>query len=416
MLAKLLQIYVVLTFCFNIVQGSNEPPSPTSDGDPRINRHRRFEARRNLTPCQLELRSGRYQSGIAAQFPPLSNGRPSVIGDIREEETNLFCICATATRMLCSISCRSAEIQRIVNRRLDAFQPADQLHPFFFARFSSNSGLFYHHPETRIRTVMAEIIVYPYLDQESQIVPLSPRSYHPMPMSGPITISWPIQRSHSSPGLLPRTPGANRAPPSPQRKRSRSSPPTVNTPDKEIDLFVCTGGTLGVACPITLNEFEIGQTVYILKRDAEKVAEGKSVGCISSEGLRKTRDTIANLAQGGFEDPLRRTGNDILTIRHDFDVYIIKTDKYGSEVPSPLTPSQGEASSSNQAGSSEEASFNLQNLSESLPEPEVGSPLKTSNHHSFHVLLFGSCFTLLFYQLHNSREHLESANTKTYLL
>merc|ERR1719499_755421 len=71
------------------------------------------------TDCHGELESMRYEKAIAAEFPSLENGRPSIVprGFLR----NLFCRCdrGSPTWMTCSISCESPELRTIVEARLD---------------------------------------------------------------------------------------------------------------------------------------------------------------------------------------------------------------------------------------------------------------------------------------------------------
>merc|ERR1719203_1587873 len=89
-------------------------------------------------------------------------------------------------------------------------------------------------------------------------------------------------------------------------------------------LSVCTGGNQGLACPITHNEFEVGQTVYVLKRERDKVLSGQSVACISAEGMNKLKKDCAPLES--FKDPLRRTGDCLLTLARDFEAFVISAE------------------------------------------------------------------------------------------
>ena len=79
----------------------------------------------------------------------------------------------------------------------------------------------------------------------------------------------------------------------------------------------------GLSCPITHDAFTPGQVVYILKTDADKVRSGKSVCCISAEGLMALKKRAFNEKQEGFRDIMRRTGDRLLTIRDDYDAYVL---------------------------------------------------------------------------------------------
>jgi len=69
--------------------------------------------------------------------------------------------------------------------------------------------------------------------------------------------------------------------------------------------------------------FHVHDVVYVLKRDRPKIEAGTAVYCISALGLQK----LAKCHAGGkFLDPLRREGNDKLSIEADYDTYIVVPD------------------------------------------------------------------------------------------
>merc|ERR1740129_390881 len=105
---------------------------------------------------------------------------------------------------------------------------------------------------------------------------------------------------------------------------SYSAPGRVHYTEQKISLRICTGGAKGVACPITHIEFERGQIVYILKIEKEKALEGNTVGCISAEGMNKLKQMCGPDEQ--FRDPLRRTGDCLLTLSNDFEAFVIRDD------------------------------------------------------------------------------------------
>eukprot|EP00493_Phyllostaurus_siculus_P023148 UN23483 len=93
--------------------------SETSPRSPFVQRPRSTEFVRQvspLTPCQRELRSGRYEEAIAQEFPQLQNNELSVTnGGV---DGSLSCHCVSGSRMECNIVCLSNEMRRIITERL----------------------------------------------------------------------------------------------------------------------------------------------------------------------------------------------------------------------------------------------------------------------------------------------------------
>jgi len=357
------------------IRGLQERSRPTSPRTPNPNSPGSTTPIRPpspLTPCQMELRSGRYIARIAGQFPPMSNGQPSVTW--RAAAKNIFCQCHTGTRMVCHIICTSPEMERIALARIDRRNPS-RLRPFFVNPLltdATNSVLYVHEDASPV--VIAEVIVFPeraspsianfirpmtlansdhfdntpatpselvsspvgpardpledtFLSSFSDRirlppsltqVPNLPREYPPLePNQRPRSVPMPRD---SAPLLTPNE-GRSTEP------RHDSAPMRFNYPDKYIPLYICTGGYKDVACPISLRLFEPGQTVYVLKREVPKIKQGKAVGCILAEGLMQLKNTQTSQIDGGFRDPLRRTGDTLLTIKNNYTAFVISDEE-----------------------------------------------------------------------------------------
>jgi len=134
--------------------------------------------------------------------------------------------------------------------------------------------------------------------------------------------------------------------------RSESHTARLETPIKYIALSQCTrqeGATDQAICPIMMTSFEIDEFVYVLKRDYNKVLEGKSVVCICFAGmigLEKQRDDLL------FQDPLRRLGNTPSSIRDDYDLYRI--------IPDPPESCQGNGAPSESSSLEQHVALSLQ--------------------------------------------------------
>jgi len=109
-------------------------------------------------------------------------------------------------------------------------------------------------------------------------------------------------------------------------RRSNSAPARVSQafhPENFMPIHLCQDAEGKATCPIMLTDFTPHDVVYILKTDVDKVWQGKSVVCISSEGLMKLSRTPESIRDYGFVDPLKRTGEQFLTVEHDFVAYIL---------------------------------------------------------------------------------------------
>jgi len=369
--------------------GSPRTPNPNSSGSTTPVR-----PPSPLTPCQMEVRSGRYIARIAGEFPPMSNGQPSVIW--RSAAKNIFCQCYTGTRMVCNIICTSQEMERIALARIDRRNPS-RLRPFFINPLLAdgmNSILYVHEDASPV--VIAEVIVFPERASPSVAnfirpmalansehfdntpatpsellstpgapavdplednflssfndrlrLPLSitqipdfPQDYPPLePSQRPRSVPMP---RHTSPLLTQREERET-------EPKHDSAPMRFNYPDKYVPLYICTGGYKDVSCPISLKLFEPGQTVYVLRREVPKIKEGKAVGCILAEALMQLKNTQASQAEGGFRDPLRRTGDAILTIQNDFQAFIISDEENLISWVPPLVDSPSTATHSSES-------------------------------------------------------------------
>jgi len=378
-----------------------------------------FYSGRTQTTCEIHLAERNYEDGIAATMPNLANGDRAIV--TTGPSTNIFCMCEQIERysmqvMRCRILCNNEEMFRVVNNRVDPPDPEDA-HPFFRSTVLSDvigNGPKYVYndrdpplpgpPIWALITVLDAPHFPPYVfffeDGSS-----SGDSYDITSERNEITSESPsIQRTQSYPNSLK---DRIRISASEGRKRSGSSISKFHYVEDYVTLQVCTGGTPGVACPIMHNEFEVGQIVYILKIEIDKVKEGQSVACISAEGLMKMNRRAEEYKQSGFRDPLRRTGDKSLTI-DDYRAYIISdTPERTSWIVQPNAADSSSTPGSSASHAQQDSivdSFNALQMQggktpeKSPPKPESNvSTTFTSNYKLiFNMLLFFILFITLF--------------------
>jgi len=303
----------------------------------------RIHSHRETTPCQAELISGRYAAGIASEFPALSDGRPTIL--THGESANIHCSCISQFRMVCTITCRSPEIRNIISARIGNSRTRRELLPFVRVAWpplpfiGSLDLLEYVHPQSMNSIVIAEINIQleGYFNFRSGTSdrqfassvsstrnPLMQGTYGTLPRwNRPLPL-----RSQSDPALSselsdPALSSDSVSELSALLERQSSSPSRLHYANQMVPLRVCTGGSGDAVCPITLNPFEYGQVVYILKQERDKALRGESVSCISAEGMNKLKRESGS---GQFRDPLRRTRDALLTIADDFEAYVISAD------------------------------------------------------------------------------------------
>merc|ERR1719499_893410 len=119
--------------------------------------------------------------------------------------------------------------------------------------------------------------------------------------------------------------------------RSASAPSLmiagVRIPDEKILLSQCIDTSADSVCCITLQSFQVGDLVYVLNQERQKVADGKSVCCISREGMNRLHNQNVNHA---FCDPLRRTGTELNLRDADYTLFQIVADPPRSDQPSAI--------------------------------------------------------------------------------
>jgi len=153
-----------------------------------------------------------------------------------------------------------------------------------------------------------------------------------------LRLQRPQRRPTETARDYPEAPSSPWTPKSPSIERVNSAPDFLKyTEQNHIPLRACMEGRSGYSCPITLVDFEVGQLVYILNDEVDGMAEGQSVGCISQSGLKELQHMRESRRNGGFRDPLRRTGDRRLTIQNDFSLYTISADPFPS-VQNPSEP------------------------------------------------------------------------------
>lgn len=244
------------------------------------------------TPCREELGDeqrldGRYLRLIQNAF---SEGTIR----IKYPNRNLFCRCFNPTWMQCSIWLKTLSHEfGVVSRKLDRTNP-EAMFPFRLYTSVDNED-----------EDMNQSIVYSYPFRQ-------PPVYAAMRVEI-VPPNWP-----SDPVPQPR----DRTPADQIRGGTQSAMGQFHYPDKVIPLKLCTDGQ-NTGCPITTTEFEVGQYVYIIKDDIQKVGEGKCVPCISAEGLRKLANTMQSRLQMGFVDPFRRRDGALMSIAADYEAYLI---------------------------------------------------------------------------------------------
>jgi len=364
----------VFVFFASLLEAGDSPPRPGSAS--------------YLTPCdrEMELHPGRYDSSIAAEFPPLRGGRPSVVSETLMR--NIFCECVGPDRMTCSIVCTSQEMLNIVNMRLNPRAP--WFRPFFVnSMISTNGRRLYRHPNA-VPGVIAMILVYPPDNPPALIgfiEPLANLGRRPIRSSSPAR-----PRSQSFP-IYSRSTGVNLL------YRSGTPPVRYHYPTKTIPMKLCTDSSKDISCPITHNDFAPGQVVYVLKSEVPRLEKEQAVCCISAEGLVGLNKRAQKENQEGFRDPLRRTGDDLLTLK-DYEPFFISNDEEQST--DDETSQNGPHPDSEEAGSSADHAMDLSKLERNLPEVQISSktekqifPAKTSILFLIIIVIFfvNICFT-----------------------
>jgi len=244
------------------------------------------------SPCARELGggNGRYPRAIAREFPH------DVVRNSGLKQ-NLFCTCDEIydESMECRIRVRAGSFEeRHVRQRLSMQNEdvaAARMRPFYIALIlTANNGgrpmrvILYEHPDCEVPRVVAQISVV-YIQN------------HPL-------------------------------------MRSASSPEALHYPVLPILLSVCTDGSEDSVCPIMHTDFKDRDIIYVLKSDLAKVQKGIHAPCFSGEGLRKLAASSPR-SDRRFVDPLKRRGEDLLSITNDFQAMVISDD---SKENSPAVP------------------------------------------------------------------------------
>jgi len=263
-----------------------------------------------LTQCEIELDGGygRYPREIAAAFPP-----GVVIYDPKAPGANLFCNCDESAhgRMVCHIFIRPGSYQaRIILTKLELF-PTD----------SSDDALGVHY------RIAPFFVMYTSLND----------FYAP-------DILWPVilySHPECTPSLLAEIQVTRSA--SQMLSRAQSAPGRLNYAWRSMPISQCQEQQGDdTTCPIMLTSFFPGQVVYILQSDVAKADVGNYVQCISAEGLRKLS---ASNPIRKFRDPLRREGDRMLTIKDDYEAYVLRDDS-GQDCERSSSETTNEPSSS----------------------------------------------------------------------
>jgi len=249
------------------------------------------------TPCDQMLfdgtetlgsgdRKGLYPRLISEQFPP-----DTII--YHGKDQNMHCHCATDTLMVCRIFVRpGSQEAKYVDKRLE-FMTNPEL------TLEKQRPFFTYYRSYRRRDWMVRPILFESTPE------LSP----PMPkVTAEIVITYDEYSSF---------------------KRSLSFPARYHRIDlKHIPIRQCTDDDAGVVCPILQTQFEPDMVVYILKTDVPKIEAGEYAPCISALGLRRVSTRRDDRK---FRDPWKRVER-LLTIKDDYEPYILDADVVGSSV------------------------------------------------------------------------------------
>jgi len=245
-------------------------------------------------------------------------------------------------------------MQWIVHNRLDT-DTAEELLPF--TMMAPNPALpgwqniVYQHPDCD-PNVFAIILVHDF--SQGYIVPRRQRAS-----------TDPDTRSGSNPPKLSRSSSTpNFASPKlqlPPDQRPKEAPVKYHYPQKFIPMSLCTDGCSDAECPITRMPFRANQIVYILKSDEEKVVSKMPLACISAEGLLVLQKSPRTKEAGGFKDPLKRTGERLLSLKDDYVAYIVHDDSAtcsrSEGSPSEKAPNKPQEIGNSEAKSEQTFSF-----------------------------------------------------------
>lgn len=286
-----------------------------------------------------------------------------IIREILEPEVdylNIRCECVGRRWMVCHVSTNPGIEEQRLRARLDPDLETMSLQPFQVMDFSYLSGRYlpvrrmvvYTGPEDINCHVFAEIVVTRGDERVTVVnrlldVPMrqtavvrdeSPDAFSILLQTPPEVIyvitqlQTVVNRMHLNPGpsfsLEAEQRGAMRDSErrQSQLRRMNSAPATVSEsfhPENFMPIGLCRDSEGRGMCPIMHTDFKVHDVVYILKRDMGKVTANESVVCISLEGLMRLSRTPASQRNLGFTDPLRRTGERVLSVQVDFVAYVL---------------------------------------------------------------------------------------------
>jgi len=274
------------------------------------------------------------------------------------QNVNVQCECHSRHWMACSCATDNDADLQALNSRLDPDQPEASLRPFQVMDFSFFlAGLIPIRPMVIFTHGRCHVYADILVTRTSEQVTLAQRYLYgadapaaePIPLPGqpaqpslflqaPPELMYIITEAQELMDQMNLNPGsaisddAHREARERSReqqnriRRTHSAPARVAQafhPENFMAIHLCQDAEGKATCPIMLTDFEPHDIVYILKTDVDKVREGKSVVCISSEGLMKLSRTPDSIRDYGFVDPLKRTGEQFLTVEHDFIAYIL---------------------------------------------------------------------------------------------
>jgi len=182
-------------------------------------------------------------------------------------------------------------------------------------------------------------------------------------------------------------------------------------------------------CPILLTGFKANEIVWVLRNSLHGLLLGTSekVPCISSAAMKRLSSSQEARASGGFRDPLKRSGDSLLTLNQDYQAFVLIDDSVKSQVGgvtggriTPVayselsqadrvaaiaSPNQSNAGPSEPMGSDSSTQELIDSFDALNPHDEervqAASPSKLFNFHFFVAIIF---LTLLIFLSQTSTE------------
>lgn len=361
--------------------------------------------------CEIELGEdgkGRYVSLIAQYFP----SKLYLEGD----DQNIFCHCKTVFWMTCHVFPDQEEIESLFPSGLELLGVIQKLGQ---PPFTTIQNLFTYAPDIksiRIASAAPDPVLFtiPHMLPYSLFAELVLHFGPPKTKQAKVDLEFNRETDLRFPWNFE---GNGEGDP------NFGMWPT-GWPDHFLGISKCdTCSDPDVAeCPILLTGFNANEIVWVLRNSLHGLLMGTSekVPCISSAGMKRLSSSQEARASGGFRDPLKRSGDSLLTLNQDYQAFILIDDSVKSPLGGPtegritpvayleLSPADRAAAiagPSKPMGSGSDSStqelidsFDALNHHDEEERLQAASPSKTFNFQYFVAIIFLIILIFLFQQ------------------